>query len=817
MPYFHTTKERWMKKKLHFILAALFICHLCQGQMPGQQLTALSDKSPIEKAYLHFDRENYIAGETAWFKAYLYSDYQPDTISTTLYVELINDTGTVMFRSIVPVLLGRANGYLELADSLTTGSYLIRAYSPTMLNQGVDFIGKQYCFIYGRKVHDAALPAKEKTTRLEFFPEGGNLVNGFLNTVAFKATNENGLPVDVKGKIINEKNEVLTNFSSLHDGMGMFELAPTGKEKYYALLDGDIKAAKYYLSEPTEKGIAVMIIPHPHGYFFEIKQRKDDPAFQVAYMIGQMQHHVVFKQDFKVNKEEIQGVINSLNLHSGILQITFFNKDDQPLAERLCFVNNKEYIQKGELIADTVNFSPKGKNRFNIQLRDTVQGSFSVSITDPDYSLSPVRENNIFSNLLLTSDLKGHIHNPAYYFSADNDSVKTALDLVMMTNGWRRFKWTELSQKTVQTNSYKDGSYITLSGKISLRDSKKPFAEKPLLLMLTTADSSRSIQMTTTDKQGNFRLDSMLFFGKSRILFSDIRGKKSQYIDAYLSGDSLTRPFILPADQTFPFTVNDFLLINKQSVMAFDYDAIQKASGLMLEGVTVKTKKKRSPIEELEEKYVRGAFSTDANKTIDLVNSKEAEPYQNIFDYLQMRVPGLQIGGSGFDYEIYYRQTASISAMGNIPMIIYLDEIETDASFVSTIPANQVAMVKVFGSFAAAAGNGPGGVLAIYTKKGADMNDVMRFGSSMIKYNGYTITKEFYAPDYTVDISAKSETDNRITLDWRPDVFVNNVNPKIPVTFYNNDRTKAFKIVVEGMTRDGKMLMIEKTIRTKGF
>ena len=182
-----------------------------------------------------------------------------------------------------------------------------------------------------------------------------------------------------------------------------------------------------------------------------------------------------------------------------------------------------------------------------------------------------------------------------------------------------------------------------------------------------------------------------------------------------------------------------------------------------------------------------------------------------------MRVPGLQIGGSGFDYEIYYRQTASISAMGNIPMIIYLDEIETDASFVSTIPANQVAMVKVFGSFAAAAGNGPGGVLAIYTKKGADMNDVMRFGSSMIKYNGYTITKEFYAPDYTVDKSTKSETDNRITLDWRPDVFVNNVNPKIPVTFYNNDRTKAFKIVVEGMTRDGKILMIEKTIGIKGF
>ena len=110
--------------------------------------------------------------------------------------------------------------------------------------------------------------------------------------------------------------------------------------------------------------------------------------------------------------------------------------------------------------------------------------------------------------------------------------MKTALDLVMMTNGWRRFKWTELSQKAARPGSYKDGSFITLSGKVTLRDTKKPFVEKPLLMMLMAADSTRSMQMTTTDKQGYFRLDSILLFGKSRILFSDIRGKKSMYIDA---------------------------------------------------------------------------------------------------------------------------------------------------------------------------------------------------------------------------------------------------------------------------------------------
>ena len=382
---------------------------------------------------------------------------------------------------------------------------------------------------------------------------------------------------------------------------------------------------------------------------------------------------------------------------------------------------------------------------------------------------------------------------------------------MMMTNGWRRFKWTELSQKVNQPGKYKDGSFITLSGKVTLRDTKKPFTEKPLLMMLMAADSSRSMQMATTDKLGNFRLDSMLLFGKSRILFSDIRGKKSQFIDVSMAPDSLSRTFFLPPILP-PFKGVDFFAGTTQQKMDIDYDAIQKAAGLMLEEVVLKAKKKKSLLQELDERYTNGQFSGDANKVIDLVSSDDAMAYNNIFDYLQTRVNGLQIEVNGFDYEVYYRQQASMSSLGNFPMVLYLDEIETDAAFISTIPANQVAMVKLYSSFAAATGNAPGGVLSIYTKKGSDMSDVMQHAADMVRYNGYSVIKEFYAPDYAVDKSAKEQADNRITLGWRPNILISNLNPRIPVTFYNSDRTKRFKIVVEGMTLDGKMLMIEKII-----
>ena len=806
-----------MRRLLLAIFPVLFLGFISRAQHPDLQMSNWSSKSPIEKIYLHFDRDNYKAGEIAWFKAYLSSDYYPDTISTSMYVELISDAGEILNRVIVPVVLGTANGHFDLHESLIKGTYLIRAYTSTMLNHDNGFIFKRNIFIYGKK-NIIADQVNEKLLRIEFFPEGGNLINGFSNIVAFKVTNKQGLPVAVAGRILNEKNEVVKTFSTFHDGMGMFEITPVANQRYYAEIEGDFYSKKHYLPEQQAKGIAVTIIPHPQGSFFEIKQRTDDPSSKAAYMLGQMQHHIVFKQNLKSDKEEIHGIINTQNLHSGILQVTFFNKDDQPLAERLCFVNNREYILQGELVTDTINFSKNGRNRFSVKLKDTVRGSFSISIVDPDYNLTALRNENIFSGLLLTSDLKGYIHNPAYYFSNDNDSIKTALDLVMMTNGWRRFNWTALQQKSSQVNTYKDASYITLAGKITLRDTKKPFAEKPLLLMLITPDSTKTIQMISTDKLGNFKLDSMLFFGKSQILFSDIRGKKSQFIDVRLSNDSLTKYFPIPITPKQPVAfIYDTAILNNSKIV-LDYDPIISTKGKMLEAIIVKARKK-NPIQELEEKYSSGIFSGDAIRTIDLVNNKEAETYQNIFDYIATRVPGVQVMSEGLDYSVYYRQSPSVSAMGNPPMILYLDEIETDAAVISSIPANQVAMIKVFSSFVGATGNAIGGVLAVFTKKGSDLSDVMKHAADMTEYNGYSIIKEFYAPDYAVEKPTASFPDNRITLDWRPDVFVNNINPTIPVTFYNNDRTRTFKIVVEGMTVDGKMLSIEKIITpvVKGF
>jgi hypothetical protein len=789
------------------------------AQQPEERLNRKGEVDPIEKVYLHLDRDDYVAGQTLWLKAYLYSDFLPSDRSTVLFVDLINTSASQVAKLSLPIFRAVSQGQIELPDTLTSGNYILRAYTPTMLNNSAEFIYTRSLAIAGKDKKSPPATASSNT-RLEFFPEGGNFVAGQPNTIAIKSTNNEGWPVNVKGVVKNNKHEVVSEYSTLHDGMGMVDIDVQLNGGYYVELENDPLKQKYFLPAVGERGIVFRLLNAPDGIHFEILQKKDDPIFQGAYMIGQMQHHVVFKQPLKVGAATLTGIINTNKLSSGILHITVFNKDGMPLAERLSFVNNKEYIREGQLTTDTLGLLPHAKNHFTLAFKDSVTGSFSVTITDPVYNAATTRDENIYSRLLLTSDLKGYIHNPAYYFSNNSDSVKYALDLLMMTNGWRRFKWEELLKESTPLLKYKDPAFVTLSGRVLLEGTRKPFAEKDLLMFMVGADSSKTMQLIRTDANGNYRADSLIFFGKTNILFSDIKGKKSKFVDIRPDGDSLHRSYILPG-----IALNNLIptgdkpgnnnIVNQR--LLEQYDEFQKAYGITLSEVVV-TAKKKTPLEELEEKYASGAFSGgETRRTFDLLNTDDAKSYLNIFDYLQIRVPGLVAARTqDGDYQVFYRQMPTISSLGNQQMDIFLDEVLTDANTVAYIHPNQIAMIKVYSSFVGSTGGGAGGAIAIYLKKGTDYFSSLPMAGEMIVYNGFSVIREFYSPNYTTPVKS-TKPDQRMTIYWKPDIFVNAKDVKLPIRFFNNDRTKAFKVVVEGMTTDGKMLMIEQTYPAKPF
>lgn len=789
-------------RNLLLLPITLLLCHISSSQNIENNLLKWTQINPIEKVYLHLDRESYTAGQTIWLKGYFLSEYIPSSKSTSLTVELLNQDKQLVIRNVFPAFMSESFGQIELPDELASGTYQLRAYSPLMLNQEGFYFNKKIIII-GKQ--PKATKAADGAVNITFFPEGGNLIATLMNNVAFKAVDENGLPVNVTLEIRNQKNELISTVLSSHEGMGVFSIVPQIQEVYHAIVSNDPALKKYELPAATTRGVTFNVRNSPKGKVYKVEQLPGDDTFKAAYMIGQMQNTVVFSQPFAGNRNIYGGTIQTGNLLSGILHITIFNKDHMPLAERLTFIDNKEYILPATFTADTVDTGERKRNLYTIDLPDTIIGNFSVSVTDADYETTVGREQNIFSYFLLSSDLKGYINNPAAYFSANGVANPTGLELVMMTNGWTRFRWEDAVNNTLPPPVYKDNEFITLRGRVNLEGRKKPFANSELIYFMTPRDTSlRKFgipKLIKTDSSGNFEIDSMVFFGPMNILFSDIKGNKSKYIKVTLDGDSLYRNFN-PPSVDIPF--KDTFSVEAVTKMTDHYNQYLREQGLLLENVTVRTRVKTKQ-EQLEERYASGLFAGGINtRILDLTDENTG---QNIFEYIQGRIAGINVRRNDEgNYQISYRD----GGLGNNTVALYLDEMQTDASFIESVPVSQIAYVKLINNFVGAPGSSA--ALAIYMKKGAELAAATESATDIVAYKGYEILKEFYSPDYSVTRPDDSKADNRLTLLWLPAINLAHVNPKIPVLFYNNDRTKRFKIVAEGVTNDGRFMMIEKIV-----
>ena len=808
--------------KLNRLLIVLFLAGSISSfaQNPGDKLTSWSSDNPVEKLYLHLDRESYFSGQTIWFKGYFMSLFMPSSANSVLYVELLDSTELIR-REVFPVYGGMAPGQLILPDSLPTGSYQLRAYSPAMLNQP-GFVYNRNVMVYGQKTIPVA-NVSTSNRMLVFFPEGGNFISGIPNKIAFKSTDENGLPLSVQGEIRDSRQEVVAAFQSIHDGMGTFILTPAKDEKYTAI----VKEAneQYSLPQQTEDGITISVTGRPAGKQFRIRTAGNNSLLKPAYIIGQMQNRVVFRQALQPNTQEITGVIKTEDLYSGILQLTVFNQDDVPLCRRITFIDNDEYRLPAEIIADTLDFGEWKRNHFTIHIPDTISGNFSISITDAGYDSKENRSSNIYASFLLNSDIRGYVHQPSYYFTSDPEA-KNALDLVMMTNGWSRFKWTDAIADKLPKPRYKDPGYIRVSGKINVAGTSKPLAEKEVIMFISPVDSvgkkSASSTIIQTDSEGRFVADSLLFYGKAKLVFSEVRGRKNKFIKVQPDPDILTRSYPI-LTSPLPLFEREITEAKAAGKMESAYLEYLKTKGIVLQNVTIRARDK-SPLDKLDEEYSSGLFSGKGySRKLDL---REVNYAGNIFEYLREQVPGLKISGEPGNYALNFRggnltyyvegaqpDNGMAEPTGNNGNVtLFLNEMPTNTVALETVLVDDIALVKLFPTSVMAAGGGTS--LAIYTKKGSDAFKSTEAATDMITYQGFTIIKEFYNPDFDLHPESKSQ-DNRITLKWVPDLFIIDSNSAIPLTFYNTGHTKRFKVVAEGITSDGRMLMLEKIFEGK--
>jgi hypothetical protein len=642
---------------------------------------------------------------------------------------------------------------------------------------------------------------------VNFFPEGGNVIGNVKNTIAFKCTDKNGIPKDIEGKILDVTGKEIVSFKSTHNGMGSFSFVPKTGEQYNAecLLASSQKKMQP-LPTALAEGVVLNIIRNSGKVFFSLDATTVvNENFVPDYILAVQENLVAFKVAVPKSVKILNGEIPASQLPSGILQLTVFNKENKPLAERLMFINSGDFIPTGDFQKNKVDITRRAKNVFSFNLQDTIAGTFSVSVTDADSEMP--QADNIVSRFLLSSDIKGIVFNPAYYFENNDLLRQQQLDLVMITNGWRRYSWNEILSNRFPSMAFKDPSYISLKAQALYPSTGKPLINSDITIFAKTKDNKMEFLSAATDSAGHFSVEGMMFEDTAKLSFQSNFTQNSR-VNARIISPSLGG-FFYSVKTPLPALLQQ--TPEEKLMQKYKHDNINnnmaRFDGILLDEVKIKAKLK-SEREKYEKKYVSARMGGMPVKELDFLTDPTTST-QNIFDYLQSRVNGVRITGGPLNYSVQYRNNMSLLG-GPIPMNIFLDEMQVEPGQIATLRIQEVALVRVYGGGGLA--GGAGGALAIYTKKGdGNIHDNSKMHTEFL-IEGFSPTKEFFSPDYAVNNETNILTDERTTLYWNPYLITNAQNRSISFSFYNSDKAKKFKVVLEGMMEDGKLLHIEKLI-----
>jgi hypothetical protein len=792
------------------------------------KLTEYNKNNQQEKVHLHLDKPHYAVGDDIWFKAYVLNTVttQPSQISNTLYVELINSKDKISKLLRIPMSYGMGWGDFKLADSLPEGNYRIRAYTRWMRNAGSEFFYDKTIKI-GRSDRfnsDVAKATKPKThetneTRistankidLQVFPEGGNLVENIPSKVALKVTGTDGLGKDAIVSIKDQTGAELSQAKTKHMGMGMLVLNPQPGQNYTANIsftDGSSKTI------PLPKAL-------PSGYVLSTNAA-DSSKIGVKIMISQ---DLIGKGDLSILATHNNNIyysakvisdkqVTSLNLPtnkipSGILRLTLFDPNSNPVAERLVFVNNLSDKLDVQMEGSLTQSTPKAKitSKFkSVHGEKSTPGSFSISVTNAS-KVEPdeLNESNIFTDFLLTSDLSGYIEKPNYYFLKKVADTRSNLDLLLMTQGWRRFVWKDFLNNTIKPVTFQPEKLLVISGTITNYGGKP--AAKTKVSLLSTANKLFLID-TLTDENGHFAFKEMFFGDSTKFAVRAETEKGKSNVDIKMD---VTPGHVVQKNQN---TGNIEININ-EALASY----LTKSDNYFEEMARIGRIKNSINLETVniigQKKTVTESTNFNGPGNADYIfTSEEIETKRDLFHALMGRVPGINFRAVRDGVYMPYlnkAQTAIAATSSNFsPMKIIVDGIEIDTTVqpekINDIVFTEVESIEVLTSGALSFLYGTaGGVIIITSKKGGrDINSIAAAPGTLAYIpEGYYTSREFYMPKYEPNVNNK-HTDFRTTIYWKPNL-ITDLDGQASFEYYNANEPGTYRVVIEGIDAAGNL------------
>jgi hypothetical protein len=752
---------------------------------------------PEEQLFAHTDKECYLAGEILWFKLYVAdaANHKPLSLSKSAFIELLSGDEKPILQSRIALDSGLGEGSFHLPFSLRSGHYLLRAYTNWMKNWPAQTWFQKPLTILN-PLRDDLTAASPKTILpasaisiaafdVGFFPEGGNLVDEVSNHLAFRIVDSAGQSRACTGLLIDAAGDTISRFHTLRFGMGDFTYTPKQNDQYKAVLTLENgPTLTYNLPQPTPGGYAMHLEDLDDRLRLDVQSSPTLHDSTLWLIIHTPTRSTTWKAtpvsgatSFFIDKDA---------LPAGISCLTVLNDRKIPVCERLWFIPPPTIDLS--IRPDQASYGPREK--ITLQLSTTgpdslpLHGSMAVVLQD---GIQPVTGENIRDYLLLTSCLKGRVESPDFYFSTGSTNRREMTNLLLMTQGWRRFS-TGLPDQPSNLPEY--GGLI-VTGHIGDRRTSQPIPG--IAAWLSAPGQPFHVSRSVSDVTGNIQWDLGNIYGTQELVVQ--------------TGDSRTDS-ICRIEITSPFADSGGMPRLSYALHPLPADL------LLLHSIAAQAQNAYQPT--LRQKFTQPApsdttaFFGKPDKTYAL---DDYTRYTTMEEVMREFVKEVRLRNKKGDFEFHVQadqanqlffESSPLILMDGVPISNVNNIIHFDPLKVRKIDI--VSRRYVFGETIY------DGIISYQTYT----NDVSGFpldgNAYVLDFEGLQLHREFFSPTYeTRDQQESRVPDLRTTLFWSGDIAIDDHGRK-QVSFYSSDLPGTYLITVQGITPDGQVGIATATI-----
>lgn len=754
-----------------------------------RQFNRYSQQTWPEKLFLHLDRPLYVAGETMWFKIYAVDGtfHQPLPLSKIAYVEVLDKEQKPVLQGKIAIRAATGQGSFVLPTTLASGNYQVRAYTNWMKNFSPDYFFQSPVTVVNTLTNLGVKPGQDSVAySVQFFPEGGNLVKDLVSTVAFKVSDKAGRGLAAEGSIRDQQGNVITTFKTQQLGFGRFTLTPTATEKYTATVKlADNTTIMQALPAVCEQGYVMHLEDiSPEQLKITVSANPVGQTAEDLFLLGHARQKIAVAAGSRLNNNgQAEFIINKKDLAEGISHFTVFNARQQPLCERLYF-----QLPQHRLVItaapDKNTYTTREKVSIQLAttnlLKEVAPANLSLAVYRLD-SLPTPEMPAINSYLWLSSDLRGYIQNLEYYFTANNPEVAETRDNLMLTQGWRRFRWEKVFASKPDSLTYipeLNGHFIT--GRITNRATGQPMPRMATYL----ASPSRHVRLynSVSQENGVIRFEVKDFYGPREIVVQPGTGQDSLYrfkIASPFSPQYAVQP--VP-----PFTLSE----------KFKIDIEQRHVQMQVQNSYFKKH--------------NAAFTAPLTDSLAFYGQPD-EKY-NLDDYTRFKVmeevmreyvPGVQvrIRKDGFHFMVFDNVNKSI--FQNNPLVL-LDGVPVfNLNKLMAMDPLKIQKLEVITSRYFQGTLSYEGLVSFSTYQGDLEGYELNPNTFIQDYEGLQLQREFYAPRYETAAEKQSRLpDLRNLLYWAPQVNSGAAGSST-LQFYTADKPGKYQVVIQGLSSRG--------------